>query len=194
MNRLLRLVLVNFLSSGQLRYNLFSSEPRQLLLESDQATRHNLRPHPPSPPLTSPPQILPSSSIKFQKVRLNFGPPVGLSWAMDSRWKSSFGRSRTPMGTVPISVIYGYKYPLRESEGNFVKLSNFLGSNWNFCLNIWCLGSKFHLQLPVLSRTRRARWARAASPPPAGPSGPPAWTATNLRRLWGHRDGSLVLL
>ena len=57
---------------------------------------------------------------------------------MDSRWKSSFGRSRTPMGTVPISVIYGYKYPLRESEGNFVKLSNFLGSNWNFCLNIWC--------------------------------------------------------
>jgi len=31
---------------------------------------------------------------------------------MDSKWKSSFGRSRTPMGTVPISVIYGYKYPL----------------------------------------------------------------------------------
>merc|ERR1712029_907309 len=32
--------------------------------------------------------------------------------AMNSTWKSSFGRSRTPMGTVPISVIYGYKYPL----------------------------------------------------------------------------------
>ena len=33
--------------------------------------------------------------------------------AMDAKWKSSFGRSRTPMGAVPISVIYGYKYPLR---------------------------------------------------------------------------------
>merc|ERR1712029_694421 len=32
--------------------------------------------------------------------------------AMNSTWKSSFGRSRTPMGTVPISVIYGHKYPL----------------------------------------------------------------------------------
>ena len=42
LKRLLRLVLVNFLSSGQLRYNLFSSEPRQLLLESDQATTSDL--------------------------------------------------------------------------------------------------------------------------------------------------------
>ena len=57
------------------------------------------------------------SSDWFKNFRKFVSPPPLLGWAMDSRWKSSFGRSRTPMGTVPISVIYGYKYPLREWEG-----------------------------------------------------------------------------
>ena len=30
--------------------------------------------------------------------------------------RSRFYRSKTPMGTVPISVIYGYKYPLSPAE------------------------------------------------------------------------------
>ena len=54
---------------------------------------------------------------------------------MDSRWKSSFGRSRTPMGTVPISVIYGYKYPLRERGQTLSNFSTF-EANQNLRLNI----------------------------------------------------------
>ena len=53
-------------------------------------------------------------TFQFQRDLCPLSPRADRTWVMDSRWKSSFGRSRTPMGTVPISVIYGYKYPLRE--------------------------------------------------------------------------------
>ena len=47
------------------------------------------------------------------------------------------------MGTVPISVIYGYKYPLREQKGNFVKTFQLFMLKLKLLFE-YLMSSKFH--------------------------------------------------
>jgi len=79
---------------------------------------------------------------------------------MDSAWKSSFGRSRTPMGTVPISVIYGYKYPLspvtdKSPQNKKISNSSYKAAPWPSCLNT--ISSTSTTQPPQVVPTRKFR-------------------------------------